>query len=146
MYCSRVFWALFAVLALSSSGCLPPNEESGETPEPVVVENVKPEGSNFIHMVYFWLKSGTTAEQKQSLMNDCRELLGTISTVRDLVVGQPAGTPRDVVDNSYSVGLVVYFDDSVGHNFYQTAEKHLEFISRNQDIWERVQVYDLLFP
>jgi hypothetical protein len=48
------------------------------------------------------------------------------------------------VDNSYGVGLVVHFDDKNGHDFYQDAPAHKDFIARNQAIWERVQVYDLV--
>jgi len=113
---------------------------SSEVPEAKVVE---PQG-RFIHTVLFWLKEGTTEEQKQSLIQDCRTMLGSIETVRYLAAGVPAGTPRDVVDNSYGVGLVVHFDDTAGHELYQGAEAHLQFIERNEGIWERVQVYDFL--
>jgi hypothetical protein len=97
----------------------------------------------FIHTVLFWLKEGTTPEKKQQLIGDCKSLLGAISTVRYIAVGNPAGTPREVVDNSYSVGLVVHFDDKAGHDYYQEAEKHVQFIERNQECWLKVQVYDL---
>lgn len=100
--------------------------------------------SRFIHTVLFWLKPGTTDARKAQLIADCKELLGAIQTVRYLAAGEPAGTPRQVVDNSYQVGLVVHFEDSAGHDVYQAAELHQQFIERNQDIWERVQVYDLV--
>ena len=98
----------------------------------------------FIHTVYFWLKPGTGTAAKQQVIDDCKRLLGSISTVRFLAVGEPAGTPRDVVDNSYQVGLVVHFDDRAGHDAYQQDESHLEFIRRNEAVWEKVQVYDLI--
>ena len=103
-------------------------------------------GQRFIHTVLFWLKDGTADSKKKALIKDCKELLGSISTVQYLAAGEPAGTPRDVVDNSYDVGLVVHFQNSGDHDVYQTAEKHLEFIERNKDIWERVQVYDIAIP
>ena len=71
-------------------------------------------------------------------------MTGSISTVRFLAVGEPAGTPREVVDNSYQIGLVVHFDDRAGHDAYQKAEPHLEFIRRNEAVWQRVQIYDLI--
>lgn len=126
--------------------CSSPVETSLESANPQPSKTIAANDSKFVHMVYFWLKEGVTEQEKQSLMKDCRELLGTIPSVRSLIVGKPAGTPREVVDNSYSVGLVVYFDDAKGHDLYQEAEKHLEFIDRNQHIWERVQVYDLIVP
>lgn len=104
-------------------------------------DNMQP---GFIHTVLFWLKPGTTDAAKQQVIDDCRRLLGSIATVRFLAVGEPAGTERDVVDNSYQIGLVVHFADKADHDVYQKAEKHLEFIRRNEAVWERVQVYDMI--
>ena len=97
----------------------------------------------FIHSVFFWLNEDVDESGKQQLIEDCRNLLGPISTVTFFAVGPPAGTPREVVDNSYDVGLVVHFEDEAGHDFYQNAEAHLEFIERNREKWKRVQVYDI---
>ncbi|MBN2328314.1 MAG: Dabb family protein [Candidatus Omnitrophica bacterium] len=104
----------------------------------------KPADPGFIHSVYFYLNEDAGEAQVQQLISDCKTLLGAVETVRQLYVGLPAGTPRDVVDNSYGVSLIVYFDDQAGHDYYQTAEKHLQFIERNQNAWDRVQVYDML--
>lgn len=95
-----------------------------------------------IHTVYFWQKPGTTPAAKQQLVTDCRELLGKIPTVRQLWAGPPAMTPRDVVDNSYTIGLTVVFDDRAGHDVYQEHPLHTEFIEHNKAHWSRVQVYD----
>jgi hypothetical protein len=51
-------------------------------------------------------------------------------------------TPRPVVDNTYDVGLSVALDDRAGHDVYQEHALHKEFIARNQEHWQRVQVYD----
>ena len=96
----------------------------------------------FIHAVYFWLKPGTPDSARDQLIQDCHVYLGKCPTVRQCWAGRPAMTPRAVVDNSYSVGLVNIFDDVAGHDAYQTAPLHLEFISRNKEHWERVQIYD----
>ena len=96
----------------------------------------------FVHVVYFWTKDGTPDSAKQQLVEDCRKYLGDIPTVRHLWTGRPAMTPREVVDNSYDVGLCVVLDDSAGHDVYQEHPLHKEFIARNKPNWERVQVYD----
>jgi hypothetical protein len=96
----------------------------------------------FIHHVYFWLKAGTPAAAKDSLVADCRSLLNRIPGVEQLWAGTPAETSRDVVDNSYSVGLAVVFADAAAHDVYQKHALHLEFIERNKARWERVRVYD----
>ncbi|MBC8137460.1 MAG: Dabb family protein, partial [Fibrella sp.] len=56
--------------------------------------------------------------------------------------GVPAQTPRDVVDNSFGVGLTVVFEDKAGYDVYETDPLHLEFIAHNKGSWSRVQVYD----
>jgi hypothetical protein len=96
----------------------------------------------FIHHVYFWLKPETPATAKEKLVADCRSLLVKIPGVKQLWAGEPAGTSRDVVDNSYSVGLAVIFPDAAAHDVYQKHALHLEFIERNKAHWERVSVYD----
>ena len=96
----------------------------------------------FIHTVYFWLKPGTSEPARAQLVRDCREYLGKIPAVRQLWAGGPAMTPRDVVDNSYGVGLTVLLDNAAGHDVYQDHPLHQTFIERNKQHWARVQVYD----
>ena len=96
----------------------------------------------FIHTVYFWLKPGTPAAARQQLIDDCVAYLGKVPTVRQLFAGVPANTPREVVDNSYGVGLTVVLDDVAGHDVYQEHPLHKEFIARNKEHWQRVQIYD----
>jgi hypothetical protein len=98
----------------------------------------------FVHTVYFWLKPGTTDEARDQLLQDCRDYLGKIPTVMQLLVGVPAMTPREVVDNSYGVGLTVILGDSKGHDVYQEHELHKQFIERNKQHWARVQIYDFV--
>lgn len=98
----------------------------------------------FIHTVFFWMKAGSTDAHRKQLVDDARNYLGQIPTVRQLWAGPPAMTPREVVDNSYDVGLTVVLDDSPGHDVYQIHELHKEFIARNKAHWERVQIYDFI--
>ena len=83
----------------------------------------------------------TTRDQ---MLVDCDQLLGKIPSVRHLWAGVPAMTPRDVVDNSYDVGLCVAFDDTAGHDVYQTHPLHHDFIARNKAHWDRVIVRDFI--
>jgi len=98
----------------------------------------------FIHTVYFWLKEGTPESAREQLIKDCYTYLKAVPTVKQLWAGKPAMTPREVVDNSYGVGLTVVLDDSPGHEVYQKHPSHLVFIERNKEIWKRVQVYDYM--
>ena len=96
----------------------------------------------FTHVVMFWLKPNTPETARASLQTDCTELLGQIPGVKFISAGRPAMTPREVVDNSYDVGLCVVFETSEQHDVYQTHPIHLEFIARNKAIWDRVRVVD----
>jgi len=95
-----------------------------------------------IHHVYFWLKPGSPDTVRDQLVSDCKAYLGDLPGVHHLWAGAPAMTPRDVVDNSYDVGLCVILKDAAAHDVYQTHAQHIEFIARNKASWERVRVYD----
>ncbi len=98
----------------------------------------------FTHVVLFWLKKDAPESAKAALEGDCRTLLGKIGGVKFISAGRPAMTPRDVVDNSYDVGLCVVLEDKAGHDAYQTDPLHLEFIARNKAHWEKVRVMDFV--
>jgi hypothetical protein len=57
-------------------------------------------------------------------------------------VGEPAGTPREVVDNSYTVCLAATFASKEDQDIYQDHPIHQQYVEDNQDKWTRVQVYD----
>jgi len=98
----------------------------------------------FVHMVFFWLKNDSAENAKAEMLRDCDELLRKIPAVRHLWFGRPAMTPRDVVDNTYDVGLCVAYDDAAGHDAYQIHPLHQEFGKRHKAKWARIQVYDFL--
>lgn len=96
----------------------------------------------FTHLVFFWLKEGTPDAVRQEMIQDCNEKLKQIRAVRHLSAGRPAMTPRDIVDNSYDVGLCVVYDDQAGHDSYQDDPLHKAFLAKHKEHWKRVQVYD----
>jgi hypothetical protein len=96
----------------------------------------------FIHVVLFWLKDPSDTTARQALLSDARELLAKIPGALHVWAGRPAMTPREVVDNSYDVGLCVVLDDRAGHDVYQDHPLHKQFIERNREKWDRVRVYD----
>lgn len=96
----------------------------------------------FIHTVFFWLNENAPAGAEEQLAGDCLRLLGKIPDVKAIHAGRPANTPREVVDNSYAVGLTVILTSKKAHDVYQDHPLHHEFIARNKPHWKRVQVYD----
>ena len=101
------------------------------------------EKAKFIHTVFFWLKDGISEEERASFEKNLRSL-EPIESIRAFHVGPTAGTPRDVVDNSYDYALIVHFEDAAGHDIYADHPIHLAFIEAQNENWVRVQVYDSL--
>lgn len=95
--------------------------------------------TGFFHNVFFWLPESADADL---LADGCRTHLAGIPGVLRLRVGFPAGTGREVVDNSYGVALLVEFADAAAHDVYQDHPDHLRFIAECSRFWNRVQVYD----
>lgn len=96
-----------------------------------------------IHSVYFWLKDELGDEKKKSFLEGLLKLK-EIPTIVDLYVGIPADTPkRQVLDDSYTFGIVVVFQDLDGHNKYQIHPIHQEFLKNYSSYWERIVVYDI---
>ena len=96
-----------------------------------------------IHNVYFWLKSDLDTEAITSFEDGLNSLCNDTNT-KSGNFGKPADTYRDVVDKSYSYGLLLFFEDLAAHDRYQTGSAvHDKFIEDNLSKWERVVVYDV---
>ena len=94
------------------------------------------------HYVFFWLKNPNSKEDRDKLITGLRKL-EKIETIRSLQIGVPADTEkRPVVDNSYAVSELMFFDDVAGQNVYQDHPLHKKFIEDCSALWERVVVYD----
>lgn len=95
----------------------------------------------FVHSVYFWLKQDLTEEH---LADFHQKLLALtkIDTVRESYVGIPAPTDRPIIDRSYSVALILAFDDKEKHDIYQDHPVHDDFRDSCGEYWEKVLIYD----
>ena len=95
----------------------------------------------FIHTVFFWFSENPSEAQIAAFVKDVNTL-GTIPTVATFFSGPPAGTPREVVDNSYGYAINVHFESEEDHDIYQDHPIHHEFIKNQSHFWTKVQVYD----
>ncbi len=94
------------------------------------------------HQVFFWLKNPASATDRDKLIAGLRNLK-KIETIRALHIGVPASTEkRDVVDSSFSVSELMFFDDEAGQKIYQDHALHRQFIEGCSHLWEKVIVYD----
>ena len=100
------------------------------------------EQTAFIHTVYFWMKEDVTAEQKADFVANGMKKLAKAPTLHKVYFGPPAGTDREVVDNSYDFAWICHFKNAADQDAYQVEPIHLKFVEDYQHLWERVQVYD----
>lgn len=95
-----------------------------------------------IHHVFFWLNNPDSVEDRDALIAGVRAL-GEIPQVKGIHVGVAAATEaRGVVDGSYSVSEMMFFDSLEDQTTYQTHPLHQKFIEGNSHRWAKVVVYD----
>jgi len=95
----------------------------------------------FIHHVYFWLKNSGSKEDKAKLIEGLKKL-SKIGTIKIFYIGQPAATRREVIDSSYDVSWLLFFDNAADQESYQTDPVHLKFVEECSALWTKVTVYD----
>jgi len=98
--------------------------------------------SNFAHVVYFWLNNPDNPEDREAFETSLKIFLATSEYAQTKFIGQPANTPRDVVDNSWTYSIILTFPSKEIQNKYQQEPVHLKFIEESEHLWEKVQVYD----
>ena len=102
----------------------------------------KSEKPMLAHHVFFWLKNPASSEDRAKLIEGLRTLQ-KIETVRQLHIGIPADTEkRPVIDASYSVSELIFFDSLEGQNSYQEHPIHKKFVENCSALWQKVVVYD----
>ena len=101
------------------------------------------EKKQLVHHVFFWLKNPESVEDRDKLVHGVKTLAG-IETIRKIHVGVPASTEkRDVVDTSWNVSELMFFDDEAGQKTYQDHPIHQAFIKNYSHLWAKVVVYDV---
>lgn len=106
----------------------------------------KKEKKVLVHHAIFWLKNPSSTEDRDKLVAGVKSL-GKIPTIKKLHVGIPASTEkRDVVDNSFAVSEIMFFDNEADQKTYQDHPIHQQFIKDHSHLWERVIVYDAINP
>jgi hypothetical protein len=95
----------------------------------------------FIHHVYFWLKNAGNKEDKTKLIEGLKKL-SKVETIKNFYIGQPADTRREVIDSSYDVSWLLFFDNAADQDRYQTDPVHLKFVEECAALWTKVTVYD----
>lgn len=105
----------------------------------VPISNIK--GDPFVHAVYFWLKDDISTTDRESF-REILESLKKIKSVKKCYVLEPAGTNRNVVDNSYDFALIMHFKNAEAQENYQVDPKHTAAVEQMSDLIDRFVVYD----
>lgn len=102
----------------------------------------KKEKEVIAHYVLFWLKDDLTEKEVNDFTGFFEELK-SIPNIKSLHYGPPANThQRDVVDNSFSYNLLVYFDTMEDVDTYENHPIHLAAIDKYSKNWTKVVVHD----
>jgi hypothetical protein len=106
--------------------------------------NHPPDKKQLVHHVFFWLKNPDSKADRDKLVEGVKTL-SKIETIRKLHVGVLASTEkRDVVDTSWQVSELMFFDDEAGQKVYQDHPIHQAFIKNYSHLWAKVIVYDAI--
>ena len=96
-----------------------------------------------VHHVFFWLKNPGSETDRNQLIEGLKTLKA-IKEVKQLLIGTPASTEkREVVDNSFDLSELMFFDNVEGQNAYQVHPVHKSFVDKYSHLWNRVIVYDM---
>ncbi|MGE9313527.1 Dabb family protein [Niabella sp. CJ426] len=110
---------------------------------PTILSMEQQKKSTIIHHVFFWLKEPGDTQRKELIKG--LQTLKAIPQVKKMLVGVPASTEkRDVVDNSFHVSELMYFNSVEDQDAYQVHPVHKAFVDQYSHLWERVVVYDML--
>lgn len=122
--------AIFALILLSMTGLSKPKAESPGA------------GPLLAHNVFFKLKDPSDANRK-TLVEACHKFLSNHPGTVFYSAGTLASEfDREVNDRDFDVSLHVVFTDQAAHDAYQENPRHLEFIEKNRESWEKVRVFD----
>ncbi len=97
----------------------------------------------FIHHVYFWLNNPESKEDYNKLIAGLQKL-SKVKSIKDFYIGKPADTKREVIDSSYSVSWLLFFNSRADQDLYQVDPVHLKFVEECSNLWKKVVVYDTI--
>ncbi|SDE82059.1 Stress responsive A/B Barrel Domain [Dyadobacter soli] len=97
-----------------------------------------------VHHVFFWLKNPGSVADRDRIIEGLKTLR-KIEAIKELRIGVVASTEkRDVVDNSWAVSELMFFEDLAGQASYQDHPIHQKFIKDCSQLWDKVIVYDAI--
>ena len=95
-----------------------------------------------IHTVFLWLKNPGDDRQRTQLIR-ATERLRTIPGIVELRLGEAVASDRDIVDDSFDVGIYFYFSDLAAMQRYLVHPTHKAVVERDiRPVVDRIVVHD----
>ena len=117
----------FAVLALLGPACL----NAGS-----------PAGATVVHVVFVWLKEPGNSLHRERIIDASRKF-SDIPGVLEVRVGEPIESDRDIVDDSFDIGLYMTFATPEALQRYLVDETHQAAVQEIlRPLSARLLVYD----
>jgi hypothetical protein len=133
-YCTVL---LQIIVVLSLLGCQQPSDRTSNNqtiPPPCLV-----------HSVYFWLNNDISPKDRHRFFEHLNKL-SKIPTVQNFLIGPPANTDkRDIIDNSYDLGIITTFASMADHDAYQVSDIHQALLKMAKPLIAKVNVYDISY-
>lgn len=97
----------------------------------------------FVHHVFFWLKEPMNSEARSEFEKGLKSLV-KVPQILTYHIGTPIGSPREVVDDSFTYSYIAFFKNKEDQAIYQNHPIHLKFVEDCQHLWVKVIVYDAM--
>lgn len=95
------------------------------------------------HQVFLWLKNDNS-ETIENIIYETNKLK-TIPGIIDLNVGTVISSERDIVDDSYHIGIHMTFDSVISMNTYLKHPVHQNYLRDYiKPVLNKIRVYDFL--
>lgn len=111
-------------------------------PGPSLPTTSMPGDGSRLHVVLFWLKPDMPAAERAAIPVEMAAKAASVPGLDVCWTGAPAGTPRDVVDNSYDLMLVMRFRDAAAAKAWDDDPIHQQLVARFAPHFAKVVVYD----
>jgi len=95
-----------------------------------------------VHTVFLWLKDSGNLKHRQLLLL-ATDRLRDIPGVVDIRFGEMIESNRDIVDDSFDIGIYFYFNDVAAMSRYLVHPQHRTIVEQDiKPLVERIVVHD----
>ena len=95
------------------------------------------------HLVFLWLKPGTSEQVKQHIIEQS-QALAELPEVAKVNAGTPVESDRPIVDDSFDIGIVFSFKDKQALNAFAQNPVHLKFVGTQvKPVLDKILIYDI---